>query len=358
MNSTPFVSVVVCAFNEEKILRQCLDALVSQTYPVERYEIQVIDDESTDQTFSIAEEFIISRKGCLPYIRLTCIRHGGLSVARNAGIRLSRGEIIAFIDGDAVPDRKWLEELVKPFLEGADYVGGRIDLLNTDSWFASFLLRTRHKQFFGPHIFNDECIGCNMAFRKHIFDAMGGFHENFVSRGDDSTLLARIRSRFAYSPASDAIVFHEQPDTVIKYIQTEWKSATLSALCAKASKSGPTIKSVLCVIEQILMTLFPFLLITVWMAPNIFILPLLISFLASIRRLYFRPLNWAIIKGLIREYGWIRGTIGHIIFVFTYNMVGCLGRIISPWLYRNIEVIPPVTTPLVIVKSLNTFENK
>ena len=45
---------------------------------------------------------------------------GVLSVARNAGIRLSDGSIIAFIDGDAVADPAWLSELAKPFLAGAD----------------------------------------------------------------------------------------------------------------------------------------------------------------------------------------------------------------------------------------------
>lgn len=356
MNSTPFVSVVVCAFNEEKILRQCLDALVSQTYPAERYEIQVIDDESTDQTFSIAEEFIISRKGCLPYIRLTRIRHGGLSVARNAGIRLSRGEIIAFIDGDAVPDRKWLEELVKPFLEGADYVGGRIDLLNTDSWFAVFLQRTRNRQFFGPRIFNDQCIGCNMAFRREIFETVGGFHENFVSRGDDSTLQARIRPHYKYAPASGAIVLHERPDTILKSIRTEWKSATLATLCAKAAGVGLTLKSALLITEQSLMTIFPLLLICSWVAPEIFLFPLVISISASIRRLYLRPLNREIAKGLINEYGWLRGSVGHLLFVYFYNMLSFFGRLLSPWLYRNEPIVPPFTTPLSILKSVDNFE--
>jgi len=358
MNSTPFVSIVVCAFNEEKILRKCLEGLASQTYPAERYEILVIDDESTDRTFTIAEECILSRKACLPYMKLVSIEHGGLSVARNAGIRLSRGEIIAFIDGDAVPDRRWLEELVKPFLEGADYVGGRINLLNTDSWFATFLQRTRHRQFFGPYIFNDQCIGCNMAFRKHVFDAVGGFHENFVSRGDESTLQARMRSQFKYLPAPDAIVFHERPDTIMKSIRTEWKSATLSTLCAKASQSGLTIRSALATIEQLLMTFFPFLLVSALVVPDIVLLPLLLSFLASLRRLYFRPLNRAIASELIREYGWIRGTIGHIIFVFVHNMLHCIGRICSPWLYRNAEIVPPMTTPLLILKSVNSQDPK
>ena len=56
----------------------------------------------------------------------------------NSGGILSEGDIIAFTDGDAVADPSWLVELVKPFLEGADYVGGRINLLNTESWVARF----------------------------------------------------------------------------------------------------------------------------------------------------------------------------------------------------------------------------
>ncbi len=48
-----FISIVVCAFNEERLLKSCLESLAGQTYPSDKYEIIIIDDESTDRTFGL-----------------------------------------------------------------------------------------------------------------------------------------------------------------------------------------------------------------------------------------------------------------------------------------------------------------
>lgn len=350
----PFVSVVVCAFNEEKIIHACLTGIVNQSYPSDRYEVQVVDDESTDRTFEMVSDLIEGRKDGSPHIRLTRIRHGGLSVARNSGVQLSKGEIIAFIDGDAVPDPGWLEELAKPFLGGAGYVGGSINLLNTGSWVARFLQLTRHRQFFGPRIFNDEFIGCNMAFRREVFDAVGGFHENFVSRGDETDIRDRIGEGFKFAPAPAAIVLHERPERISTAIKVTWKSATLSKLVAKASGRKMQWKPALLSIEQVLMISFPVLLGVYRLNPSIFAAPVLVSASAIIRRLYLRPLNREIAKGLFKEYGLFRGAIGHFLYCFLLNALEFSGRLVSPWLHRKAEILPPKKSALVI---LRTAEN-
>ena len=349
-----FISVVVCAFNEEKLLRACLQGLISQTYSSSNYEVLIIDDESTDQTFTVASDFIKTLDQNDPRIRLVCIQHGGLSIARNVGIQLSKGDLIAFIDGDAVPNTTWLEELAKSFSEGADYVGGRIDLFNTDSWVARFMQHTRHRQFFGPRLYSGQFVGCNMAFRKEVFDMAEGFQENFVSRGDESTLFMRIKDHFQYEPASQAVVLHDRPDTVMDHLRIEWKSATLSNLCQKASETKIHWKLPLLFLEQALMTLFPILLCLVWLIPGLLSYPLLISGLAVIRRLYLRPLNHAIAKGLLENYGFVRGTVGHIIFGFSFNILSFLGQIVSPFLHYNSRIIPPMTTPVTILKIVDS----
>lgn len=350
-----FFSVVVCAYNEEKLLHLCLEGLISQTYPYDRYEVVVVDDESTDRTFTIASDFIANLTCNSPRIRLVRIKHGGLSVARNTGIKLSDGDPIAFIDGDAVPNATWLEELAKPFMQGADFAGGRINLLNTDSLVARFLQLTRHRQFFGPRIFYGQFVGCNMAFRKEVFDTVGGFQENFVSRGDESTLLTRIVERFNYAPAPNAVVLHERPDTVADSIFVEWKSATLSSLCNKASGIKMQWRSTFLIIEQFLIMLFPIFFCLVWFAPVKLGLPMAISTLAVIRRLYVRRLNWAIAKGLVQKYGLLRGTIAHVVFCYAFDTLGLIGRMISPWLHRNAKIIPPMTTA---VKVLNMVDSR
>ena len=350
----PLVSVVVCAYNEEKLLHTCLQSLALQIYPNDRFEIIVVDDESEDRTFAIAEDFVDGLAIGSPGVRVIRIRHGGLSIARNSGIQLSKGEIIAFIDGDAVADRCWLVELVRPLVNGADYVGGGIKVFNSDSWVAMLLQRTRHRQFFGPQIFNDQFIGCNMAFRKEVFDTVGGFNENFVARGDESSLRERIRARFHYAGAPDAVVLHERPNTIFSYMRVEWKSATLSSLGTKASGTKLNWKSLSFALERFLMILFPPLLILVWLAPMFLVVPLLLSAFAVIRRLYIRRLTRAIAKGLIRDYGLLRGTVGHVLCCFVQDTIYFLGGLLSPWLHRNAKIVPPMTTPVRVLKTVDS----
>jgi glycosyltransferase AglI len=349
-----FASVVVCVYNGAEILSSCLSSLSKQTYPHDRYEVIIIDDESTNNTYDIVETFINSRKNETLKMRLTSIQHGGLSVARNAGIQQSNGEIIAFIDQDAIPSSNWLEELIKPFLIGADYIGGRINLLNTESWVARFLQRTRYRQFFGPRIFNSEFVGCNMAFKRKVFDAMGGFHENFIAYGDESALQARISKIYRYAPAPEATVHHEQPGTISAAICITWKSATLAKLVAKASGQKSNWKFVFLFIEQFLITSLPLLIFIYFLKPSILLIPLIVAFIAFIRRAYIRPLNRAIAVGLLQEYGFISGTIGHVLFCLIYNIIDFMGKLISPWIYRKVQIVPPMTTELIVVKTIGS----
>lgn len=351
----PFVSVVVCAFNEQKLLGQCLDGLLALDYPRDLYEVIVVDDESTDNTFAIASAFIAGLGADSPRFRLVRIEHGGLSVARNSGIRLSEGSVIAFIDGDAVPARRWLDELAKPFMAGADYVGGRIDLLNGDSWVARLLQRTRNRQFFGPKIFNDNLIGCNMAYRRGVLDEAGGFHENFISRGDESTLVARIRHKFTYAPAPDAIVLHERPESLMVFAKVEWKSATLTHLGARAAGGRRSIKQSVLYLEQWAFMLTPLFLVLFALNPGLFAIPLLTGLCSAVHRLYLRPYSRAVAMGLIEHYGMFRGLFGHAVYTYAYNAIFVVGRFLSPWIHGGATIIPPMATPLNVKSSV---ENK
>ncbi len=353
-SSQPVISVIVCAFNEESLLESCLRGLVEQTYPPDRYEVIVIDDESADRTPIIAEEFISSLSSDAVRVKLLRIGHGGLSVARNAGIRTSNGEVVAFVDGDAIPDPKWLEELVKPFMQGADYVGGRIDLLNTNSPVARFLQRTRHRQFFGPKIFNDCFIGCNMAYRREVLNAEVGFIENFDARGDEVNLRERIQDRFKYLPAPSAVVLHERPDSISAMLKVEWKSATLSHLVERAAERARSwsLTSTILAAEGLLIGIFPVLLGLIWVWPVYLAVPLVLSVLAFIRRMFIRPLGRAIFVGLAQDYGVLAGFGLHLAYGYCQNMLHLVGRLKSRWLYGRTVFVAPMTSELKVLKTV------
>ncbi len=103
--SFPRISVIVCSYNGQRTLHDCLEGLLQLEYP--NFEVIVVDDGSTDRTPIIARE--------LGFTVTTTINRG-LSQARNTGLAAATGDIVAYIDDDARPDPQWLTYLATTFL--------------------------------------------------------------------------------------------------------------------------------------------------------------------------------------------------------------------------------------------------
>lgn len=99
------VSVIVPVWNTEKYLRKCLDSLVNQDF--DDYEVVVVNDESPDNSEQIIEEYANKYKN----IRALSKKNGGLSSARNYGIKYAKGDYLAFVDSDDYVDKNFLKEL-------------------------------------------------------------------------------------------------------------------------------------------------------------------------------------------------------------------------------------------------------
>ncbi|MBP6723305.1 MAG: glycosyltransferase [Halioglobus sp.] len=97
MKDLPLVSVILPVYNGEQFLAEALDSVLAQTYP--RIEVFVMDDGSSDDSGSIAKRY--------PTTSYHKLAHQGVAAARNAGVRLSAGDILAFIDQDDLwtPDK-------------------------------------------------------------------------------------------------------------------------------------------------------------------------------------------------------------------------------------------------------------
>ena len=90
----PLISIIVPVYNVERYLRRCLESLIRQNY--DEIEIIVVDDGSTDKSGEICDDFAEKDKR----VRVFHKKNGGLSDARNFGIKKAKGEIIAFVDSD------------------------------------------------------------------------------------------------------------------------------------------------------------------------------------------------------------------------------------------------------------------
>src|SRR5208337_2332649 len=208
----PAISVVVCTYNGHRTIRDCLEGLKKVDYP--NFEVIVVNDGSTDGTETIANEY---------GFKVISIPNGGLSNARNVGMRTANGEIIAYTDDDAVPDPHWLTYLAATFLT-TDHVGvGGPNIPPVDDDAKAECVANSPG---GPiHVLltdqqAEHIPGCNMAFRKAALEAIGGFDPQFRIAGDDVDLCWRILDRgwtLGFNPA--AMVWHHRRNSIKSY----WK---------------------------------------------------------------------------------------------------------------------------------------
>jgi len=109
--SHQFVSVVVPTRNRAQLLRDCLESLLAQDYPHDRYEVIIVDDGSRDETAALVTEF--SRKSTSPTVTLVSQPSRGLNAARNAGIAAAGGDPVCFVDDDVEVPLGWLSAMVR-----------------------------------------------------------------------------------------------------------------------------------------------------------------------------------------------------------------------------------------------------
>jgi glycosyltransferase involved in cell wall biosynthesis len=211
----PKVSVVVCSYNGSKTLDGCLRSLEKLNYP--DYEVILVNDGSTDATAEIAARY--------PYIRYHHQVNRGLSVARNVGMNLARGEVIAYTDDDCFADEDWLYFLVGKLLDAkASGVGGPNLLPTKDGPVAACVSASPGTP---AHILLDDTVaehvpGCNMAFWADRLRAVGGFDPVYTKAGDDVDLCWRLQAEgdtIVYSPA--AMVWHHRRSTVAAYLKQQ-----------------------------------------------------------------------------------------------------------------------------------------
>jgi len=168
------VSVVVPSYNEARYIERSLRALRN----VGVYEIIVVDGGSEDGTVEIAERYADIVESSPVY--------DSPAKARNAGIRIASGDIVAFVDADTVVSTSWLSAIMEGFGEGVVGVTGPAFPLEEDglglliSYIVSYDILVRLTHLLGRPQF----LGFNIAYRKDILEAVGGFKEDVVVSED------------------------------------------------------------------------------------------------------------------------------------------------------------------------------
>jgi len=208
---SPMVSVVICAYNAERTMRQCLESLRKLDYP--NYEVVIVDDGSRDRTAEIAMDF--------PEFRLIRQPNKGLSVARNVGMQAATGELIAYTDSDCVVDPHWLKLIVRAMTDGRfDGCGGPNYAPHEEGWVEACVAAAPGAPC---HVLTaddraEHLAGCNMVFRKAALLTIGGFDAQFTSAGDDVDICWRmIDAGFTLGFCPAAFVWHFRRNTIKAY---------------------------------------------------------------------------------------------------------------------------------------------
>ena len=230
LSSAPFISVVIPTRDRAERLEVCISSILDSQYPTSKFEVIVADNiPETTQTFELVDRL----QGSKVPIHYVCEQLPGSASARNRGLSLARGEIIAFTDDDVIVDRNWLAELAFGFMvvDDVSCVTGLVvpRELETRSqlWFEEYGGFSRD---FDRHVYNmDEYrqrdplypyaagifgTGNNMAFRKPDLCDIGEFDPSLGNGtpalgGVDSEILLRTiltGHTIVFQPS--AVVYH------------------------------------------------------------------------------------------------------------------------------------------------------
>ena len=213
------ISAVVCTYRNPEFLERTLRSLTEQTLDPQSYEIIVVDNNSGDSTPDVVARF--------PSVRYVFEPEQGLSAARNAGIRVARSDIIAYIDDDAEAGTSWLAALLDVYTHfpNAQAVGGKVLPIwgaEQPSWLTPEKHRTLSLIDWGgevrPLCWPERVIGVNCSFRRSVFDQHGLF-DTWLGRTGASLLgsedvelqerIHRAEGSVYYTP--DAVVHHYVP---------------------------------------------------------------------------------------------------------------------------------------------------
>jgi cellulose synthase/poly-beta-1,6-N-acetylglucosamine synthase-like glycosyltransferase len=223
----PFVSIIIAARNEEDNIGNCIQSIINQTFPQNKFEIIVTDDHSTDNTVSIINSF---KKDNIHLINLSeftdnKILNSYKKKSIETALKFAKGELIVTTDADCMAPDKWLETLVSFWIEKKPvFVALPVAFLDTlaeDSFFARFFKNFQSLDFMtlqgitGASVykkFHGMCNGANLAYEKKIFYEVKGFEGiDEIASGDDMLLMHKIQNVYL-----DRIMFLKSPDVIVQ----------------------------------------------------------------------------------------------------------------------------------------------
>ena len=184
------VSAVICSYNRARFIINAVQSLFDQDFDKERYEVIVVDNNSTDNTVELLEQYRLTHPGY--HFRYVIEPNQGVAYTRNRCAREAAGEIVAYLDDDSIAQPGWLASTVAFFDAHKEVysTGGKIVprfLTDIPDWYSKYFFGLvgnfdqgpAEKRLTGARY---PC-GANMAFRKRVFDEIGFFNTDLGRKG-------------------------------------------------------------------------------------------------------------------------------------------------------------------------------
>lgn len=198
-----FISIVITVRNEEKHISDLLDSLIIQEPP---FEIIIVDAHSEDRTRDIVKKYMED----YDFIHLY-EKGGSRGEGRNYGVKKASGNYIAFTDGDDIANPFWLTEIRRSFRKGADIVAGRTIYIGYGPWEKLERVELFYRGFDVTY------PSCNLAYRKELFESIGGFDPWFVTAEDIDLNMRAVDAGGKLVYNARAIIYHRTRDSFFSF---------------------------------------------------------------------------------------------------------------------------------------------
>jgi glycosyltransferase involved in cell wall biosynthesis len=235
----PDITVILCTYNRCRSLGKALESLAASALPESvEWEVVVVDNNSSDQTHDIVQDFCNRYAGRFRYLFEP---RQGKSYALNTGVREAKGDVLAFVDDDVTVESSWLWNLTVGLGSGEwAGAGGRIlpqwpcappSWLPEKGWFGMAPL-VMFDLGLQPGPLADPPFGTNMAFHRRVFEKYGTFRTDLgpgpngkIRNNEDTEFGGRLLTageRLRYEPS--ALVRHSVPKNRLRrdYFLTWW----------------------------------------------------------------------------------------------------------------------------------------
>ena len=213
----PDISIVVCAYNEERNIRKKIQSIIECSYPENKIELIIVNDASRDKTEEVARDAL--KDVHIKWEIHTNEKQQGKNKSLNTGISLASCDIVFSTDADLVWDKYSAERLVRGLLSDDKYAAGTGDLQPNQGIDRVTSMEKTYRSFFGrmaeweavhdsTYAFN----GCLLVFRKSKVQGV-----NETAGADDANLaFSAIRNGYRTFYDSQAVIFEELPENLKK----------------------------------------------------------------------------------------------------------------------------------------------